>query len=177
MNAPPRYHRLLISLHWLLAILIAVALVMGSTQLVSIPNASPEKISALRVHIIAGVAILMLTSVRLAVRLKSSTPTPAITGYRLLDALGRLTHGLLYVLVFGMAGSGIAMSIQANLPAAVFGMTAPLPASFEHLVPRQAHGFIAKLLVALVSLHIAAALYHQFVRRDSLLLRMWWGKP
>ncbi|MEO0931222.1 MAG: cytochrome b/b6 domain-containing protein [Pseudomonadota bacterium] len=39
-----------------------------------------------------------------------------------------------------------------------------------------AHGFIALLLVALIVLHIAAALYHQVVLKDGLMRRMWFGR-
>jgi cytochrome b561 len=125
---------------------------------------------------IAGTLILVLTIARLIVRLRTATPAPATTGNPLLDKVGRLTHVLLYLLVFGMAGSGIAMSIQADLPAAVFRLSASLPVSFEHLAPRKAHGLIAKALIALVVLHVAAALYHQLVRKDGLLRRMMWTK-
>jgi cytochrome b561 len=41
---------------------------------------------------------------------------------------------------------------------------------------RIAHGLIATLLVALIVLHIAAAIYHQVVLKDGLLRRMWFGK-
>lgn len=174
MNPPLHYHRLLIALHWVLAVLIAIALLMGSTQLVSLSNASPDKIFALRAHMVAGAAILVLTIVRLIVKVNTAKPAPATTGNPLLDTLGRLTHVVLYLLVFGMVGSGIAMAIQANLPAAVFSLSAPLPPNFDHLAPRLAHGYIAKALIALVGLHIAAALYHQFVRKDDLIYRMWW---
>jgi len=34
------------------------------------------------------------------------------------------------------------------------------------------HGFVADLLLALIVLHVAAALYHQFVKGDELLWRM-----
>jgi cytochrome b561 len=40
---------------------------------------------------------------------------------------------------------------------------------------RVLHAIAAKLLVALIVLHIAAALWHQFVRRDGLLRRMGFG--
>jgi cytochrome b561 len=38
------------------------------------------------------------------------------------------------------------------------------------------HGFSWTLLLLLIILHIGAALYHQFFRRDNLLARMWFGK-
>jgi cytochrome b561 len=38
------------------------------------------------------------------------------------------------------------------------------------------HGIVAKLLMLAIALHIGAALYHQFVRRDGLLSRMGFGR-
>ncbi|MGB7541526.1 MAG: cytochrome b/b6 domain-containing protein, partial [Burkholderiales bacterium] len=40
---------------------------------------------------------------------------------------------------------------------------------------RVAHGAIATLLAAFIALHVLAAFYHQFVRKDSLLQRMLFG--
>jgi cytochrome b561 len=36
----------------------------------------------------------------------------------------------------------------------------------------QVHGLISLLLLALIGLHVAAALYHHFVRRDGVLVGM-----
>ncbi|MDO9296294.1 cytochrome b [Bradyrhizobium sp.] len=47
---------------------------------------------------------------------------------------------------------------------------------FSKYSPRAPHGIGARLLIALVVLHVGAALYHQFGRRDGLLRRMWFGK-
>jgi cytochrome b561 len=166
----PRYHPLLVGLHWLLALLILFALAMGTFSLKEIPNASPEKL------MIAGVAILALMLVRLGLRLWLPRPAPATTGNRFLDRLGVGVHYGFYLLVILMAASGIATAVQAGLPAIVFGGSgAPLPESFWVYRPRAVHGVIAKLLLALVALHVAAALYHQVVRRDRLVARMWFG--
>jgi cytochrome b561 len=40
---------------------------------------------------------------------------------------------------------------------------------------RALHAITAKLLMALIVLHVAAALWHQVVRRDGLLRRMGFG--
>ena len=74
-----------------------------------------------------------------------------------------------------MAGSGIAMSVLAGLPQIVFGGVGTLPVDFNALPPRAVHGIVAKLLMLTIALHVAAALYHQFVRRDGLLARMGFG--
>lgn len=41
---------------------------------------------------------------------------------------------------------------------------------------RALHAIAAKLLMALVAVHVAAALWHQAVRRDGLLRRMGLGR-
>jgi cytochrome b561 len=172
-----RYHPALVVLHWFLAVLLLFALAMGTLALKEIPNAAPEKLFALRGHMIAGVAILALMLVRLGVRLWLPRPPPAATGHRSLDRLAIAVHYAFYALVLLMAASGFATAVQAGLPDIVFGGSgAPLPESFWAYRPRFVHAVIAKLLIALVALHIAGALYHQFIRRDGLLGRMWFGR-
>ena len=174
-TSPTRYHPALVALHWLLALLLIVALGMGTFALAPLPNSSPEKISALQGHMIAGGLILLLTLIRLVVRVKTAHPAPASTSNALLDRLAPLTHWALYGMVLVMAGSGVATSVLAGLPAIVFDGVGSLPANFDSLPPRAVHGIVAKLLMLAIAMHIAAALYHQFVRRDSLMRRMWFG--
>lgn len=175
MTSLNRYHRALVALHWLLAVLLIVALAMGTFALKAVPNSSPDKISALQGHMLAGGLILLLTLARLVVRLKTAHPAPATTGNAWLDRLAPLTHWGLYGLVLLMAGSGVAMSVLAGLPGIVFGGVGSLPLNFDALPPRAVHGIVAKLLMLAIGLHVVAALYHQFVRRDGLLSRMGFG--
>ena len=170
-----RYHTALVVLHWLLAMLLLFALGMGSFVLSTTPNNAPEKIAALQGHMIGGGLILLLTLVRLGVRLNTVHPPAATTGHPLLDRLAPLTHWVLYFLVLLMAGSGVAMSVMAGLPAIVFGGVGSLSVYFNSLPPRAVHGVVANLLMLVIAMHVAAALYHQFVRRDSLMARMGWG--
>lgn len=173
-----RYHPALVALHWLLALLIGFSLVMGFAALTRISNADPQKLFALRGHMIAGIAILALMLVRFAVRLATRRPPPASTGNALLDRLAAAMHYTLYGVVVLMAASGIALARQAGLPDIVFGRSgAPLPESFAIFTPRAVHGLLAWLLVALIALHVAAAAFHQLVRRDRLLSRMRLAKP
>ena len=172
---PSRYHCALVTLHWLLALLLVVALAMGTFALKTVSNSSPDKIDALRVHMIAGGLILLLTLARIVVRLKTAHPAPASTGYAALDRLAPVFHWGLYGLVLLMAGSGVAMSVLAGLPGIVFGGSGTLPVNFDALPPRAVHGIVAKLLMLAIAAHVGAALYHQFVRRDGLLSRMGFG--
>jgi cytochrome b561 len=174
-GAVRRYHPALVVLHWLVAALVLIGMVMGTFGLSALPNTSPDKVGALQGHMIAGGVILLLMLMRLVVRRLTAHPPPATTGFVLADRLAPLAHGLLYVAVLAMAGSGIAMSVDADLPAVVFKGQGSLPDDFAHLPARAVHGLVAKLLMGLIVLHVAAASYHQWVRRDGLLSRMGFG--
>jgi cytochrome b561 len=173
-----RHHPALVALHWLLAIMLMVALAMGTFVLSGIPMESPEKIGALRGHMVVGVLIGFLMLVRLVVRLRTRhqlAPSPS-SGNPLLDALGTFVHLGLYALVFAMAASGMATALVVGLPEIVFGGAGGVvPANLATVAPRIAHGWIAKGIAALVVLHVLGAVFHQAVRKDGLMARMWWG--
>lgn len=172
---PRRYHPLLVALHWIVAILLFMALFAGKVALPSLENTNPDKLAALSIHMGMGVTLLVLMLLRLLVRWRTAQPAPADTGNPLLDRLARLTHGALYVLVIAMAASGIALSVSSGLGDAVMG-AGPMPESFRGNPARAAHGLLSNLLLLLIVLHIAAALYHQLIRRDGLMARMWFGR-
>ena len=56
-----------------------------------------------------------------------------------------------------------------------FGTSGPLP-DFKTFTPFYVHGTTATILIALVCVHVLAALYHQFVVKDRLLARMGLGR-
>ena len=170
-----RYHPLLVALHWLLALMIIAALALGALVLVNIPNSDPMKIDALRQHMTAGVLILALMLVRLLVRTRTTHPAPASAGSALLNKLGWASHRLFYPLVIGMAASGIIMAVEADLPAIVLGGHGSLPPDFWAFTPRTFHYVFSRLLMALIALHVAGALYHTFILKDRLLRRMGFG--
>lgn len=171
---PARYHPFLVTLHWLIAILVLMALAAGTLVFGDMPNTDPNKVVALRIHVVMGIAIGALMLIRLAVRLTTRHPTPATTGIALADRLAPLAHWGLYGLVLLMVASGLTLSILSGLGNALFG-DAALPADFHVFTPRLAHGLLADLLILVIVLHLAAALYHALVRRDGLLRRMWFG--
>ena len=177
MKHVSRYHPLLVTLHWLLAVLIVAALLVGFFWLAATPNADAQKIAVLRWHMAAGMLILALMVLRFIVRLCTSRPADASAGHPLLDRLARVSHYGFYVLVVLMVGTGFATAILAGLPAIVFGESGdPLPPTFTTYPTRAAHGAIAMILVGFIALHVLAALYHHFVMKDGLLRRMVFGR-
>lgn len=177
MHLPTRYHPVLVALHWIMAAMIVVALVMGGAVLAETPNSDPGKIDALRGHMIFGLLLLLLVLVRLVVRLRTPRPGHASTGNPVLDRIGVWTHRAFYALIVLVALSGIGISALAGLPGIViFANGEPLPADFWAYSPRYGHAVLTKLLGVLVLAHVAAALWHQFGRKDRLMARMWFGR-
>ena len=172
-----RYHPLLVALHWLMALMVLVSLAAGGLFLANMPSDSAQKILGLGGHMAAGMAIGILLILRLATRLRSRHPPRASTGNEILDRIGVLTHWGFYALIAGMVLTGLASAIGAGLfPIVYSGAADSLPPELSTLPQRAAHGLIALLLLALIALHVAAALFHQFVLKDNLLRRMWFGK-
>jgi cytochrome b561 len=172
-----RYHPLLVSLHWLTAVLIIGALGLGFFVLAAMPNSDPQKIAILRLHMAGGMLILALMIIRFIVRLCSAQPAAATTGYLVLDRMAPLMHYGLYLLVLLMVGTGYATGILAGLPDIVFaGSGDPLPASFSIYPTFTAHGILAALLAGSIAMHVLAALYHQLARKDRLFGRMLFGQ-
>ncbi|SDA57912.1 cytochrome b [Mesorhizobium qingshengii] len=176
MDQVSRYHPLLVALHWVLALLIIAALALGALVMVNIPNTDPMKLEALRSHMSGGLLILILMLIRLFVRTRTRHPAPATAGNPLLDRIAWASHRMLYVAVFGMAGSGLFMAVQAGLFGIVFGGHGSLPPDFWGFPVRMVHYAFSRLLMALIALHVAAALFHSRMLRDGLLRRMSFGR-
>jgi len=172
-----KYHPLLVALHWLMALMILMALAAGGLVLANMPPDSPDKVQGLAGHMTVGTAIGVLLILRLLTRLRSTHPPHAETGNDLLDRLGRWAHWGFYLLIAGMVLSGLTTAFGLGLFPIVYGGAAEsLPPELATFAPRVAHGIVSKLLAALIALHIAAAVYHQFILKDGLLKRMWFGK-
>lgn len=168
-----RYSAPAIALHWLLALMIAGSFVVG---LVMTDMAfSPTRLKLFNWHKWAGVVILALSALRLAWRLVHAPPAPlAAPAWQ--QRAAHAAHGALYVLFFAVPLAGWAYTSAAGFPVVLFAVL-PLP----DFVPvnrelaetlKAAHHLLAYALAAMVVLHVVAALKHQFVDRDGLMLRM-----
>ncbi len=171
MSTPKRYHPWLVIIHWLSALLIILNLAAGTFALKGMPN-DAAKIMPLASHMTFGIVILLVTLVRIYIRVTKPKPAAASAGNVILDKIGVITHYLLYLGALGMGISGVALAAQSGLFSSVYGRTGTLPADFYAYPVRFGHGFTATALILLVLLHIGAALYHQYIRRDNLLSRM-----
>jgi cytochrome b561 len=125
----------------------------------------------MRWHVPVGISILVLMIVSLVVRHRTPDPKPASAGNAILDKIGVLTHHLLYVLAILMPLAGLSLALTYGLLPIQIGAGANLLAQFGSL-----HRWIAFALAGLIALHIGAALYHEIIRKDNLMSRMWFEK-
>ncbi len=168
-QAPKRYSPLWVTLHWVIALLIFVTFYLGvSTK--DIPLT--EEVGILRWHMPLGITVLLLMLVRFVVRWRTPHPEPATVGNAFLDKIGEWTHYLLYLFAILMPLTGLFLSVTFKLAPVVFGGEGSLPRDLSPML----HGLIGPIFTLLILLHVLAALYHQFVRKDNLLARMWYGK-
>jgi cytochrome b561 len=159
-----------------LAVLIVTVLPVGFLVLAPMPNTDPQKLQLLMFHMAGGMFILALMVIRFVVRMMSARPAPQTIGNATADRLAPVTHYGFYVLILLMAVTGMATALVAGLNRSVFQHSGdPLPADFLAFPTFQAHGLLALILALFILLHLAAALYHQFVRKDGLFRRMWFG--
>lgn len=174
-TAPTRYHPVHVAMHWIIFLLVIMMLGIGKFVMPGVPTDNPQKAFMLQTHAYIGIFITVLLVVRLILRFTSRKPAPADAGNAFLNFVAKAVHFLLYLLLIGMAASGLGLFQQANLPA-VFNRTIPYPQDFFQYLPRAGHGLFSTVLLLLILLHFGAAMYHQFIRRDNLLSRMWFGK-
>jgi len=168
-----RYNSAAIVLHWLTAVLIIANLLLG-LAMVRLPI-SPQKLHWYLWHKSIGVTIFVLTSGRLAWRALRPHPLPvAMPPWQRRAAA--VSHALLYVLLFITPISGWIYSSATGVQVVYLG-TLPLP----NLVPkdkaladvlRLVHIGLNSLLFTVICIHVAAALKHHFIDRDTVLARM-----
>lgn len=169
-----RYGVVAQALHWTVFALLFASFWIG-LGMVDLP-VSPQRIREVSLHKSIGVLIFLLSALRLLWRLLHPAPPLPDSMPAWEKAAAGASHALLYLLVLAIPLSGWIMSSALGFPTRVFGL-AQLPELIERNRElgeylKQVHFLLNKALLALVALHVAAALKHQFVDRDGVLLRM-----
>jgi len=165
-----RYGAVAILIHWVSAIVVLAMLATGLAAANGTEDGGQWLL--LRAHVVMGIAIGLLTLLRIVWWLAfDRRPADVAMGRRQVLA-AHIVHYGLYAVLLVMVSSGIATLILTGAGQQIFtGTPAPLP-DFSLAPPMTVHGLLSRLLIVLLIGHVGAALWHQFVLRDRLLARM-----
>jgi cytochrome b561 len=173
MTDAARYTGTAVALHWLSAALILCGFSIGlwMTRLAL----SPLKLQWYSYHKWIGITVFLIAVCRLAWRWWHPAP-PAVPMPDWQRRAAAATHAALYVLMLAIPVSGWIYSSASGVSVAWLGLV-PLPdlvAKDKMLaaVLKFVHTGLNYTLLALVSVHMGAALKHHFVDGDGTLARM-----
>jgi cytochrome b561 len=183
------------SLHWLIFVMLLIEVpagyLMASLYGPGLKHADVTPLAHLlgQIHHTNGFLLLGVACARLAWRFTHPGPSLPANLPRVQRFASRLIQASLYALLIGLPLSGwLALSVLADSPE--FGKTNIWFFTTDGFIPRliepqpwnapQGYGFYARFHIwfinagaALLALHVCAALFHHFVRRDGVLRSMW----
>jgi cytochrome b561 len=172
-TASPRYTKVAIWLHWLIgaAVIVNIGLAMLTEGL---PRETHRE--AMAIHKALGVTVLALTLIRIAWRLGHRPPPLPASVPAWQRPLSRIVHFLFYALLILLPLSGWVWMSAADRPIDFFGLFTlpPIVAPGKALADtmHERHEILGLTMLALVIVHVLAALKHQFVDRSGVNARM-----
>jgi len=175
------YHPVSMAIHWLIVVLLLISIPMGKIMTEREFDSLNNVLYTL--HWSIGLTVLALMVVRLGFRLVVPAPKPAASLEPWQRFLSHWTHIAIYVML-------IVTPILGWLGKSAFGASAQGINVFylfyvPTLVPRnkemaefyfELHEISSFILIGLIVLHVAGALYHAVVQKDGVVGRMGLGK-
>ncbi|MBN8818364.1 MAG: cytochrome b [Sphingomonas sp.] len=168
-----RYSAMARALHWLLAVLIIAAIVIGLAH-----DPLGEIIpGVMGVHKSIGLTVLALSLLRLILRLTNRPPALPATMSALQQRLTHAVHRVFYALMILVPLTGWIMSSAGTRPLNWFGLFdvpkfAVARGDFLADISGEGHEVLGIAFGLLALGHIGAALWHQLVLRDNLMARI-----
>jgi cytochrome b561 len=171
-----RYRKIVMWIHWITALLVVTQVVIGFAFAEFLPK-GPTRTEVFAWHKTLGATILLLALLRLAVRLLNPPP-PYPSNYPRWQRFAAVwNHRLFYVLLIALPLTGLAAvsgrAEDGTVPL-LFGLSLPaipgIPAENDF---GDVHVVLVIVTLALVVLHISAALYNQFLSPTNVADRMW----
>lgn len=171
------YRRPARALHWLTVGLVALQVPVGVWMVYrgNVQNLWDTLTGALYSgHKTVGLVILAVAIARLAYRLSRGAPADEPTLESWQRIVSHVVHWSLYALLIAVPVAGyIGISLFPALD--LFGLKLPgivAPDKDAASTAFAVHALLALALVLLIGMHVAAALFHHFIRRDNVLARM-----
>lgn len=186
MNQPatPRYDALSRALHWLTAIVVTIAFILGPGGFGRLmrQGIDPATRSDIVWHETLGVLVLVLTVLRLLwAALRPAAPQFRMAGWMHLS--GRVTHGALWALLLALPVTALLALGSEGHPLTLLGglRIDRMPLIAESGIAQLAdwgdvHEFLGDAIMWLAGLHAVAALFHHVVLKDGVLAAMLPGR-
>lgn len=153
-------------LHWG-SMFLLIGLVLAGTIMAGLEDDVAQKAIMYRIHGVVGLLIVLLTLIRIIIRLRRQQPTPEGMTEKWNIILHDVIQWGLYIVLLGLGLSGMGTFALNNMTA----FTAD-PAVLDRTVPTiQGHFLMTRLFILLAVLHIGGVLRHQFTR-SNILKRM-----
>jgi cytochrome b561 len=168
------YTRTAISLHWLIALLILVAVPLG--MVMTDLDLSPTKLKMYSWHKWIGVTVFALALLRIVWRVSHAAPPLPVSMPRWQHKATAALHGMLYLLMLAVPVTGWLMSSAKGFQTVWFGVL-PLP----DLVAKdkalgeffeETHEALVWFMLLLVAGHVAATVKHHLIDHDEIAGRM-----
>lgn len=168
-----RYDRVAMTVHWVVVVLVVAVGTLGLLH-----DSWPRSTQAfwINLHAVLGLMLWALVITRLGWRFMHPPPPLPPEAGAISRRLSAPVHWLLYVLLLVIPVLGIVTFIWHGrvFDFGLWRVNFGVKSNRAIFRPTEAiHGYLAYVLFALAALHALAALWHHFVRRDGVLLRMW----
>lgn len=173
-NTTIRYGALSIGIHWLMLMLFIA--VYGSIEMRVLYEKGSDPREALKAwHFMLGLLVFALVWLRIAARLSGPTPNIQPAPDKVQQLSAKLLHLALYALMIGMPLTGWLVLSASGKVIPFFGLELPALIGENKDLAKQikeVHEFVGTTGYYLLGLHVIAALYHHYIKRDDTLTRM-----
>jgi cytochrome b561 len=174
-----RYDNVAVALHWILAAGILCQIALG-LYLSEVPRGSPARTIWVNFHKSVGITLGALILLRLCWRLTHRPPALPATMPAWERITARVNHAALYACMVGMPATGYLATNYSKFGIKYFGLVELPPWGYEdkqiYALFNGTHKVLALLFIALIALHLAAALKHAAIDRDGVVRRMWFAR-
>lgn len=177
MNTNRSWDKVARALHWVMAVLILAQGLVG--WIAQEMERSPARVDAMTFHKSLGMTLLALLALRLTWRWAHSVPPPPAGSLAWETLLAQLAHASLYLLLAGIMLSGWVAASAYVVPWKLWWLipmpriVAPDRATYD--LASAVHESSVAIFLGVLAVHIAAALWHHFVKHDQVLTAMWRG--
>jgi len=167
-----KYHPLSQIIHWLTAIIVVIAFVLGPEDVDELDNPSLDL--GLQTHETLGLVVFGLTVFRILWVLFTQPPL-AVPMAAWMRVISKVLHGSLYLLLIAVPLTAILGTWLEGDALNLLKATIPSPFSTSENIGEfllDLHPTLADTLLILAGVHAAAALFHHFILKDLVLATM-----